>query len=595
MIVPMKKVSVLTQSKDADLTIRRLRKLGILHVEHQKPPEEKNMDILESAIILVDKAINILKEVRRENSGLKKIKKHKNDKRPKAGHVVDLHNRITRLEEYLRINKNKVIEWKAWGDFDPEKIRELAGQNVRIRLYSVPAKNVKDFPENCVVKKISAKKGMANIAVISLREIEAPFKELTLPEDSIRRIKARITEDEKIIKAIKEDLKNCVCYIDDFIEIRNISYCELEFQKTLNGMGQSGNIVYLTGFIPRDAVNILLQNAKKEKWGVSVKDPSPSDNVPTLIRNPKWVSIIEPIFKIIEIVPGYRELDISLWFLVFLSIFFGILVGDAGYGAVFVVATLAGQKKFGKKTPNKGIFTLFYAFSICAIIWGFLTGTFFGQEWLPESVKPLLPALRNSKNIQALCFLIGTIHLSIAHLWRAILKAPSPKALADAGWISVLWGAFFLAKTLILGEDFPVFARWFFVAGPIMIVIFTNLNLNRNILKGIGSGFGNLLSNFVNSFTDVVSYIRLFAVGLATVAIADAFNKMALGIGFNSFLTGLATALILLLGHTLNILLGGLAVVVHGVRLNVLEFCNHIDITWSGFSYKPLKEREERV
>ena len=99
-----------------------------------------------------------------------------------------------------------------------------------------------------------------------------------------------------------------------------------------------------------------------------------------------------------------------------------------------------------------------------------------------------------------------------------------------------------------------------------------------------------MLLNFVNSFTDIVSYIRLFAVGLATVAIADAFNKMAMGIGFNSVLTGLATALILLLGHTLNIILGPLAVLVHGVRLNVLEFCNHVDIRWSGFSYKPLRE-----
>ena len=158
-----------------------------------------------------------------------------------------------------------------------------------------------------------------------------------------------------------------------------------------------------------------------------------------------------------------------------------------------------------------------------------------------------------------------------------------------------MWGAFFLAKTLILGKEFPSFAKWLFIAGPILVVLFTNLSLNKNILKGIGSGFGNLLLNFVNSFTDVVSYIRLFAVGLSTVAIADAFNKMALEIGFNSFLAGLGTVLILFLGHTLNILLGSLAVLVHGVRLNVLEFCSHINMTWSGFSYRPLKEREERV
>lgn len=595
MIVPMKKIAILVQSKDAPPAVRRLRKLGILHVEYQKGPGEKNIDDITNDITLVDKAINILNEVKRENRKIKGVKEHKADERLKIKHVVEMYGRISRLGEYLRVNEIKVNEWKIWGDFDPEKISALAEKNVYVRLYRIPEKNIKDFPEDCIIKKLSVKGGMTNVAVVSRREIDVPFKALTPPKAGIRQMEAKIAEDKKVIKLIREDLKKHACYIDDFINMRGIFDNELEFQKTLNGMSRTGNIVYLTGFVPRDAVKGLLQSAKEEKWGISVKDPSPEDSVPTLVRNPKWVSIIAPIFKLIEIVPGYKELDISLWFLVFLSIFFGMLIGDAGYGAVFFIITLAAQMKLGKKLPNKGVFILLYTLSTCAIIWGVLTGTFFGQAWLPESVKPLMPALRNSKNLQALCFLIGAVHLSIAHLWRAILKAPSAKALADIGWVVVLWGAFFLARTLILGEEFPSFAKWFFIAGSIMVVIFTDPKPNRNIFKGIGSGFGNLVLNFVNSFTDVVSYIRLFAVGLATISIADAFNKMAFDIGFNSFLAGLATALILLLGHTLNILLGTLSVIVHGVRLNVLEFCSHIDIKWSGFSYRPLKEREERV
>ena len=199
-----------------------------------------------------------------------------------------------------------------------------------------------------------------------------------------------------------------------------------------------------------------------------------------------------------------------------------------------------------------------------------------------------MPALRDSQHIQSLCFLIGAIHLSIAHLWRSVMKLPSVRALSELGWVLILWGAYFLAKMLILADAFPQFALWFFVAGASLVVLFTNPM--RNILRGISSGFGNLLLNFVNSFTDVVSYIRLFAVGLATVAIADAFNKMAMDIGYNSVFTGIVTSLILILGHALNMILGSLAIIVHGVRLNVLEFCSHLDIKWSGFSYKPLKE-----
>ncbi|MDI6606510.1 MAG: V-type ATP synthase subunit I, partial [Candidatus Omnitrophota bacterium] len=270
-------------------------------------------------------------------------------------------------------------------------------------------------------------------------------------------------------------------------------------------------------------------------------------------------------------------------------IFFGILIGDAGYGLIFFILTLLAQLRLGRRIKQRAVFTLFYILSACAVIWGALSGTFFGQEWLPQWVRPVIPALRNDKNVQAFCFLLGVLHLSIAHFWRGIIKLPSVKALADLGWVLILWGAYFLAKLLILRDAYPESANSLFIAGGALVVFFTNPR--RNLLKGIGSGIGNLLLNLVGNFTDIVSYIRLFAVGLATVAVADTFNKMALDIGYNSFLTGLFSALILLLGHTLNILLGPMAILVHGVRLNVLEFCNHLDIKWSGFSYNPLRER----
>ena len=168
------------------------------------------------------------------------------------------------------------------------------------------------------------------------------------------------------------------------------------------------------------------------------------------------------------------------------------------------------------------------------------------------------------------------------------MKLPSLIALADIGWVVILWGAFFLAKLLILGEAMPPFAVWLYIAGPLSVLLFTSPS--RNILKGLGLGLGHLLLNVVNSFTDLVSYIRLFAVGLATVAVADAANQMAMSAGFNSLASGLIAALILFIGHSLNLMLGPIAILVHGVRLNVLEFCNHIDIKWTGLSYRPLKD-----
>jgi V/A-type H+-transporting ATPase subunit I len=178
--------------------------------------------------------------------------------------------------------------------------------------------------------------------------------------------------------------------------------------------------------------------------------------------------------------------------------------------------------------------------------------------------------------------------LSIAHAWKFLRKWPSLKALSDIGWVFILWTAYFLANTLILNKAFPVFGKYFFIIGAALVILFTNPA--RNIFKGIGLGLGDFLLKLMGSFGDIVSYVRLFAVGAAGVAIAGAFNHMALAIGARTLLTGLVCFIILFLGHTLNIVMGILAVLVHGVRLNVLEFSGHLDMEWSGTEYAPFKQ-----
>jgi V/A-type H+-transporting ATPase subunit I len=319
-----------------------------------------------------------------------------------------------------------------------------------------------------------------------------------------------------------------------------------------------------------------------------IENPSDEDNVPTLLKNPKWVELVKPVFNIIGILPGYKELDISLFFFIFFSMFFGILIGDAGYASILLLATAFFQKKLSKTVKNKKPFILLYVLSGCAVLWGFLTGTFFGQGLFPQYIKPLWPWIADNVNFQTACFLIGAIHLSIAHIWRAILKFPSWHFLADVGWLLLIWGMFFLAKELILSITMPSFVKIVFMVGAALVIFFTSPH--KNPLKAIGPGLGGFALNIINTFTDVVSYIRLFAFGLAGVAVADAFNTKALNFGFNTISSGVIAVLILVIGHFFNIILGILAVAVHGLRLNVLEFSNHLGLEWSGFSYQPFKK-----
>ncbi|MFA4842745.1 MAG: hypothetical protein WC658_02815 [Candidatus Omnitrophota bacterium] len=589
MIVPMKKVTVIVLDKDADSTVLSLRGLGVLHVEHAQKPQGEDIVNLKDNIALINSAVEILSSKEFYSASVASVHKKIIDLGLAARHVIDLQKRREQLEEYSHTLLEKIAQLKNWGDFSPSDIEELSKKNIYLRFYEIPLNQIRRVPEGVIPKQIFAQGGIAHCVLISRKKVEVPFKEAALPKAGLNALRQRLNEDRQAIERIKNELGGFVCYCQDFLRRKKSLEAELECREALRGMGKEGALAYIAGFLPQDKLETVLAQGKKEKWGLLVDEPSEEEEVPVLIRNPRWISLISPIFKFLEILPGYRELDISLPFLIFFSIFFGMLIGDAGYGLCYALLTFFVQRKYGHKIKNPSAFYLFYILSFCAVSFGLLTGTFFGQEWLVKlGIKPLVPALTDQHNIQAVCFFIGAMHLTIAHAWRLALKMPSLEALADLGWILVLWTSFFLAKTLVLGDSFPYFGKWLLVSGLTLVILFSSPN--RNILKGVAQGLGIVALSLMNNFTDVVSYVRLFAVGLAGVAIADAFNSMAALVGHKGILAIIVSVFILGIGHTLGIVLGPVSVLVHGVRLNVLEFSGHANVTWSGNAYKPLKE-----
>ncbi|MFA5156518.1 MAG: hypothetical protein WC532_03910 [Candidatus Omnitrophota bacterium] len=588
MIVPMKKTTVITQHKDAQEAVGQLRKLGLLHVEHQKPPQSQDINILQEDAGLVNACLEVFGQAGCQANNVI-AKTGLVDWKIKARHVVDLWKRYGHLGDFSNTLKHQINEWRKWGDFDLQRLQELQQKGIYLKFYQVPIRQLKEFPREVVIEQVFVTGGLAHCVAISTNKFEVPFKEVSLPKLSLSGMLAKLEEDEKTMQAIKNEICLAVSYVPELLEVKKKLEKEIEFQQALAGMGESRAVVYLTGYIPRECEGKILAEAKIKKWGILISDPQEDDNVPVLIRNPRWVSIISPVFRMLEIVPGYREMDISRLFLVFFGIFFGMLIGDSGYGLIYAAVTFWAQRKFGKKVSNKAMFFLFYVLSFCAIIWGLLTGTFFGQAWLLKAgYRPLIPALNDVKNIQAFCFFLGALHLTLAHSWQAAIKFPSLKALADIGWVCILWTAYFLANALILGDAFPGFGKWLVSCGISLVVLFTSPQ--KNLLKTIGSGLGTLALSLMNNFTDVVSYVRLFAVGLAGVAIADTFNSMAGGVVSANFFSLLLAGVIILAGHLLNLLLGPMSVLVHGVRLNVLEFSSHAGVSWSGTAYKPLKQ-----
>jgi V/A-type H+-transporting ATPase subunit I len=589
MIIGMKKVFLFLQKEHAQESLNDLASLGLLHIEHQNPPVGEEINVLGEKIALVDQVALILSSSNR-NKNL--AVSQQQDLISICHHVVDLQKKMDQLKEYSATLKTWIDQWVPWGDFDPQEIRKLAEKSIYLRFCQVPREQLKIQEQDLIVKKIFSEAAVDNCVVISRNNLQFSFKELELPKMSLSQMRQRLTEDTGIILDLKKQLEDYGVYQNELIFEKKSLVYQKKFFEALSGMGQAEQLVYLKGYIPFDAEERLVMRARSSGWGIFTVVPEENDEVPTLLRNPTWISFINPLLKLLELVPGYRELDISPLFIVFFSLFFGMLIGDAGYGLVYFLLNFWLHKKLGPKIKDQGVFFLFYILSFCAIIWGLLTGTFFGQAWLLNlGIKPLVPALTNTTFIQGLCFLIGAVHLSLAHGWKVILKAPALEALADVGWICIIWAVFFLAKNLILGENFPLWGNWLIITGLVLVLFFTSPQ--KNIFKTVGLGLGTIALSLVNNFTDVVSYIRLFAVGLAGVAIADAFNAMAVGIiKKGDFLTIIASALVVVFGHALNIIIGPMSVLVHGVRLNVLEFCGHAGVTWNGFVYKPFGRKE---
>ena len=391
-------------------------------------------------------------------------------------------------------------------------------------------------------------------------------------------------------------------YSDQLVKTQN----DAEYSSVSETLIKDDTLVWLSGYIPESEIETFILVAKEQNWAWLINDVQVEDsNVPTKIQYNKLTSLIKPIFDILGVVPGYREYDISFWFLAFFALFFAMIIGDAGYGALFLLGTVLFNIK-AKKTTN--ITLLLYLLSFTTIIWGALTGTWFGLEkamTVPLLKSLVVPGLANypqyfsieatdvQNNVMKFCFSIGVIQLALACIMNIRRKATQKNLswLSDVGWLCSICALYFMVLNLVIGEKINLTIVGIIVGvGFLMVVLFGGMAPGKSFSSGLKSGLGDAFTVFLNTisaFGNVMSYIRLFAVGMASLAIAQSFNDMASG--FNGILV-IIGIVIMVIGHLLNIVMGFLSVVVHGVRLNLLEFSGQLGMEWSGIAYEPFKK-----
>ena len=607
MIVPMKKVSVIVETSNKGDMLMALRKSGVIHIftdsERSLKGEELQKDV--DNINLIKNAIE--ESVKKKQAIPTQMKLSGSDFHELQISLLELFSRRKVLNESIARDNLTIDQIKDWGDFDPSQLKSLRRNGIKLSFYLVGKKELQTIPDDIKYIKLDPVDKQNAIAVVGNKlDSSFPASEFDVPEIGLVALKDRVEQSRVKVETINDIFNSNLSYVDAYQTALDRLDMDIHFEKIDSQMNSGDNLSYVTGYIPVTKFEKFEKTAKKNCWGYLAEDPEDEDEPPTLVKYKKGVGIIKPLFDILGTVPGYREGDISEWFLMFFTLFFAMIIGDAGYGLIFLLAGIGMQKKAKELTTAN---TLIYVLSIATMIWGSLTGTWFGSQTIIANT-PLIylvipsianyPALFNVDAGQAqhyimqFCFILGTIQLSLAEVINITRKARKKdiSLIADLGWLMDILALYFVVLNLVIqkpcdyGVVFPIIG-----VGFVLVVLFGSQKKGSRFSDGLKAGLGGFFTTFLDTiscFSNIMSYIRLFAVGLATLAIAQSFNAMAAPmLGGVTTIVGI---LILIVGHGLNLAMGLLSVIVHGVRLNLLEFSGQVGMEWSGIEYKPFSE-----
>ncbi|MBO4403793.1 MAG: ATPase [Treponema sp.] len=649
MIVKMKKVSLVVLDSQKKESLKALRKLGVVHLE-QVEGSGAVLSAFKESSARTDKALSILDEVKADKKlKIQQVKLTGEEASLKAKEILDLVDRKKSLFDSINQDTQELSRLEQWGAVDPSELASLAEKGIFAYMYEIPSEKYALIGDDLETMVVNSRLKTTRFLLLSKEPVEtrpaslpAEAFSVPLPRESTDVLADSIRKAHQEIAAIDREILASKKYESALKEYRKQLASDIEFENIYSGMEHEAyeendegiKLAWLTGYVPVDSFERFKTGCRENSWAFASSDPADEDPVPTKLKNNKLVSLIYPLTDFLDVTPGYREYDISSWFLLFFCIFFAMIFGDAGYGALITIAGLGLMLKgLFKGKAGASVNFLIVLLGLTTFGWGVLTCSWFGIDgkMLPrelielsyEKVSKFKYALVNglpldskaaedyaNLNQKLFCFVLAFIQLSVAHLKGIVANRKSLKAFGEFGALLELWGMFYVVLAMVgdperfhLGLDetsimvgglplsYICIGVLFF--GFLLNFVFSNYSgsIKDSVLESVKNIISVLLG-IVNVFSDMVSYIRLWAVALAGAAISGTVNAMA-GPMFGKLTMVVFGVLLLVFGHGLNLILNLLSVIVHGVRLNTLEFSQHLGMSWSGIKYRPFSEQEQ--
>ena len=603
----MDKVYIAARTDDSGGLLDKLAELGIIHISpvdsSRAVADEKTVSDADQVQVAIGLLSKLTPAGRPEEISVSQA----------AAEVLRIQRASAEFANRLAALHLEYEQLAVWGDVRLEEFEQLSRAGINVMFFSVPAETLGEVQAECVEVLADLPGKRLLVAVIDRdgnENLPAQAEPIELPKHDRPSLKAEAAEIDRISKKNNQRL----CELANFVGSMEQELVKLqrqaEFSLAANSALTGQDLFAIQGWVPADKTGKLAAELEKAgiHAGVYATEPLPDEEPPTLISYPGWAKPIKGLFDILGTYPGYKELDMSPFFMVALPLFAAMLIGDAGYGLIFMLVPIFMYKKM-VAGAGKAKTHLLMVIGASTLVWGVISANYFGIT--PDSfdatgagagvrkimiaLAPLWDADSNvaRETLIKISLMLGCIHLTFAHLRQAVAFAPNVRALAEIGWCLFLWAMLGVIWVLFFGPDAgsPARLRLIYsglIIGFILFVLFTKPD--RNPAKMIGVGLASSLLPMLGTFSDTMSYIRLMAVGMASYYIAMAFNAIG-GIVAGSA-TWVAGGPIVVFGHALNMALCVIAIFAHGVRLNMLEFSNNAGLQWLGYAYWPFGKKE---
>ncbi len=507
-----------------------------------------------------------------------------------------------------------VDEWGAWGDFSVEDMRRLADAGVHMRFFTTQKstfdKHLAEWGEKYNISLVSDEGSIARFVVIGdgtgdvsidAQEQKAPSMSVSDAEKAMKANIAKMRELDRTLSACADARSE----IEAELAALKVRLQDVRIEATAENVAD-GMLLVMEGWAEEEnapKVDAALDAYPNVVYVKSV--PTPEDDTPVKLKNNRFNRLFEVIGAMYAL-PKYGTIDLTPFFAPFYMLFFAICLCDAGYGAMILAAGIALLLKGGDKMRQVGWLTT--VCGVACVVFGFFANSFFGMTISDASIFKGVKFINFQEDFFSVSMMIGIVQILLGmaiNIWLTTRTFGFRYALGSLGWFLLIFSSCAAAVAGKFGAEWFAFGSiaYYCVVGVALVLMLLLNSPGKNIFANVGAGLWNTYNNITGLLSDVLSYIRLFAIGLSGGVLALVFNSLALGMtGLENGIDGQAwwtvalkivgASAIILIGHGINLFMSAISSFVHPMRLTFVEFYKNAGFEMASREFEPLKKTE---